>query len=314
MLVVVYEGVEPLDVTSVTSTLAMANQHRAQPPYRVSLAALAGPVVPCDGGVELVVRSRLTDWDAPVDTVVVAGGTGHRSAAADRAGLQQLRRIAATARRTASVCTGATLLAAAGLLDGRTATTHWRFAAELAARFPRVTVDPDPIFLRDGDVATSGGVTSALDLTLSFVEEDHGPELARRVSRELVTYLQRPGDQAQASMFTSVPHPDDALVRAAVDHATAHPDADLGTGALAARAGVSTRHLTRLFAAELGDTPARVVRRIRVEAAAQLLSTTDLPLSLVARRSGLGSGETLRAAFGDRYGMSPSRFRATQRR
>ncbi|MBC3194716.1 DJ-1/PfpI family protein [Pseudonocardia sp. C8] len=314
VLVVVYDDVEPLDVSSVTSTLAMANRHRVRPPYRVTVAALTGPVVRCDGGVELVARTRLADWDAPVDTVVVSGGTGHRDAAADPASLHHLRRVACGARRTASVCTGATLLAAAGLLDGRTATTHWRFAAELAERFPRVTVDPDPIFLRDGGVVTSGGVTSALDLTLAFVEEDHGAELARRVARELVTYLQRPGNQAQASLFTSVRRTDDALVRGLVEHATAHPDADLGAPALAARAGVSTRHLARLFTAELGDTPARVVRRIRVEAAAQLLSTTDLPLTQVARRSGLGSAETLRAAFVERYGLSPSRYRATWRR
>ncbi|OLL74818.1 Transcriptional regulator, AraC family [Pseudonocardia sp. Ae168_Ps1] len=314
VLVVVYDGVEPLDVTSVTSTLTMANRHRARPPYRVTVVGLDGPVVPCDGGIELVARTRLADWDEPVDTVVVSGGTGHTVAAGDRAALHHLRRVAGAARRTASVCTGATLLAAAGLLDDRTATTHWRFAAELAARFPRVTVDPDPIFLRDGDVATSGGVTSALDLTLSFVEEDHGSELARRVSRELVTYLQRPGDQAQASMFTSAPRTDDALVRGLLEHATAHPGDDLGAGALADRAGVSTRQLNRLFAAGLGDSPARVVRRIRVEAAAQLLATTDLPLSQVARRSGLGSAETLRTAFTDRYGLSPSRFRATRRR
>ena len=197
----------------------------------------------------------------------MSGGNGHEEAATDRHLIAHLRRLAGPARRVASVCTGATLLAAAGLLDGRRATTHWHYAGSLARGYPKVTVDADPIFIRDGRVATSGGVTAALDLTLSFVEEDHGADLARRVALGLVTYMQRPGNQAQMTLFTTARRADDATVRAVVEHAVAHPDADLGTDAMARRAGVSTRQLTRLFVAELGDPPATVVRRIRLEAA-----------------------------------------------
>lgn len=312
VVVVAYDGIELLDVSCVTSTLHLANMIGAVPPYRVTLATTAGPVVRSDSGLQLVADRVVEDVAGPVDTVVVSGGSGHEEAAGDRHLITHLRRLAAPARRVASVCTGATLLAAAGLLDGRRATTHWRHARSLARSYPRVTVDADPIFIRDGRVATSGGVTAALDLTLAFVEEDHGADLARRVALGLVTYMQRPGNQAQMTLFTTARRADDATVRAVVEHAAAHPDDDLGTDAMARRAGVSTRQLTRLFVAELGEPPATVVRRIRVEAAAQLLRTTDLPLSAVAHRCGLTSAESLRQAFVARYDITPSRFRATQ--
>lgn len=309
--VLAYDGIELLDVSCVTSALSLANTVGADPRYDVTLAAPGGGTVRSDSGLQLVAQSAVADV-GPVDTVVVSGGNGHEAAAADPVLLAQLRRLAATARRVASVCTGATVLAAAGLLDGRRATTHWHHARSLAGRYPNVTVDADPIFIRDGRVATSGGVTAALDLTLAFVEEDHGADLARRVALGLVTYMQRPGNQAQMTLFTTARRADDAAVRTVVEHAAAHPDDDLGTDAMARRAGVSTRQLTRLFVAELGDPPATVIRRIRVEAAAQLLRTTDLPLSAVAHRCGLASAEALRQAFVARYAITPSRFRATQ--
>lgn len=313
-MVLAYDGIELLDVSCVTSALDLANTVGAAPRYDVTLATPGGAVVRSDSGLQLVAQCAVADVLAPVDTVVVSGGNGHETAAADPHLLAHLRRLAGTARRVASVCTGATVLAAAGLLDGRRVTTHWRYAGSLARDYPRVSVDADPIFIRDGRVATSGGVTAALDLTLAFVEEDHGADLARRVALGLVTYMQRPGNQAQMTLFTTSRRADDATVRAVVEHAAAHPDADLGTEAMARRAGVSTRHLTRLFVAELGDPPATVVRRIRVEGAAQLLRTTDLPLSAVAHRCGLASAEALRQAFVARYGIAPSRFRATQSR
>ncbi|MEW1897232.1 helix-turn-helix domain-containing protein [Streptomyces albidoflavus] len=211
------------------------------------------------------------------------------------------------------MCTGATLLAAAGLLDRRRATTHWAWAAELAARYPAVTVAPAALFVSDGNVHTSAGVTSAIDLTLALVEQDHGPALAREVARLLVSYLQRPGNQAQVSMHVAAPPPDHRLVRQVCEHITAHPDADLDAAALARFAGVSPRHLTRLFAAELGTTPARHVRAVRAEAAAQLLAATNLPLTAVARRCGLRTTETLRQAFADLFATTPSAYRRAVR-
>lgn len=248
----------------------------------------------------------------PLDTLIVSGGFGHEAAADNPRIVGHVRRLARESRRVASVCTGASILAAAGLLDGKRATTHWRFASQLAARHPAVVVDPDPIYIRDGKVSTAAGVTSALDLTLAFIEEDHGSELARRVARGLVTYLQRPGNQAQMSMHVAAPPPEHTLVRDIADHITSHLDGDLSAGTLAADAGVSERHLTRLFLQHLGQTPGRYVRRARTEAAAQLLASTSLPIAGVARRCGFRSAETLRQAFVARYGISPARYRTTQ--
>ncbi|MDX2645619.1 helix-turn-helix domain-containing protein [Streptomyces sp. PA03-1a] len=174
-------------------------------------------------------------------------------------------------------------------------------------------MDSDPIYIRDRNVYTAAGITSALDLTLAFIEEDHGAELARRVARDLVTYLQRPGNQAQMSLFTASPPPRDDVVRQLVEHITSHPDHDLKVTALAARAGVTTRHLTRLFVEHLEQSPARFVRKARTEAAAHLLSSTVLPLAGVATRCGFGSTETLRQAFTSRYGVTSS-FTAPLRR
>ncbi|WP_239513894.1 GlxA family transcriptional regulator [Streptosporangium sp. 'caverna'] len=198
-----------------------------------------------------------------------------------------------------------------GLLDGRRATTHWEQAYDIAARHPKVLFDPGPIFIRDGNTYTAAGVTSALDLTLAFIEEDHGAELARRVSRSLVTYLQRPGNQAQMSMFTVASPSVNSLVKKVVDHVTGHLDSDLTTVALAVGAGVSGRHLTRLFLKHLGQTPGRFVRQARTEAAAHLLVSTSLPMAGVAARCGFGTAETLRQAFVRQYGISPSRYRST---
>lgn len=314
VVVVGYPGVELLDVSCVTSTLHLATRLGAAPGYRVVLLTPGGRPITCDSGLSLAGQGSLQRWTSAVDTVVVCGGLAHEDAGADPLIVPHVRRLAALSRRVASVCTGATVLAAAGLLDGRRATTHWLYADRLARQYPAVHVDPTPIHVRDGNVYTSAGVTSALDLTLALVEEDGGPELARRVARGLVTYLQRPGNQAQMSMFTATPQVRHDAVRAAVDVISAHLDADLSLGALAARAGVSPRQLTRLFVAHTGHTPARYVRRARTEAAAHLLASTDLTVPAVARRCGLGTGESLRLAFTAEYGLSPSRYRASNRR
>ncbi|WP_106186787.1 GlxA family transcriptional regulator [Umezawaea tangerina] len=305
-----FDGIELIDVACVTSGFEHANRQGAVPPYRVVFATPVGRPVRSDTGLEVRGQGRLDGIEGRVDTLVVSGGLGHEAASANARLVGQVRRVAALSRRVASVCTGATVLAAAGLLDGRRVTTHWHYATELARRYPRVDVDPAPIYLRDGVVSTSGGVTAALDLTLAFVEEDHGPEVARRVAMGMVTYLHRPGDQAQVSLFTRVPRPEQVLVRRVVDHVVAHLDADLGTAGLAASAGVSERHLSRLFAEHVGRTPARFVRDARLEAASRLLVATREPLTDVARQCGFASAEALRQAFTPRFGLPPSRFRA----
>ena len=314
VLVVGYDAAELLDIASVTSTLIVANVYGARPPYEVRVATPGGHPIHCASGLTLQAHLSLESATGPLDTIVVSGGIGHEAAAANRLITAHVRRLARESLRVSSVCTGAYVLAAAGLLDGRRATTHWNHARGLADRHPEITVDPDSIFIRDGCVSTSAGVTSALDLTLAFVEEDHGTTLARAVARELVTYLQRPGNQAQMSMFVEPPSPANDLVRRIVAHITGNLGGDLTTPVLAAGAGVSERHLTRLFLRHLGQTPGRFVRRARTEAAAHLLASTALPMAAIAARCGFGTPETLRQAFTDRYGIPPSRYRLTQTR
>lgn len=308
-----YGEAELVDIACVTTAFALANRLGADPPYDVSLATEGGSDIRCETG--LVLRAGVPLEEVrEVDTLVVSGGDGHRRAASRREFVRQIQRLAGRARRVASVCTGATLLAEAGLLDGRRATTHWLYAAELAADYPAVLVDAAPVFIRDGHIATSGGVTASLDLALAFIEEDHGAELARYVAMGMVTYLQRPGNQAQMSIFTTAPNPDNLVVRRALNRILTHPDADLTTASLAAHARVSTRQLTRLFREHLGEPPGATVRRIRLEIGARLAATTELPLSKVAHQCGFGSAESFRQAFVAKYGVSPRAFRATQRR
>jgi transcriptional regulator GlxA family with amidase domain len=209
VVVVGYDGAELVDIACVTTAFGLANRLGGEPAYRVRLASLDGGDIRCEHGIALRAQTRL-EAVRGVDTLMISGGDGHRRAAADPELLRQVRRLAGRSRRVASVCTGATILAASGLLNGRRATTHWLYAAELAERYPNVTVDSGPIFIRDGRVSTSGGVTASLDLTLALIADDHGSELARWVALGMVTYLQRPGNQAQMSIFTTTPRPDHA--------------------------------------------------------------------------------------------------------
>ena len=251
-----------LDIACVTTSLHMANEMgRLAEPYRVIVASPGQQSIQCAPGVVLQSRQAMERLTGPLDTLVVSGGLGHARAAENPIIIAHVRRLAQVSRRVASLCTGASILAAAGLLDGRRATTHWRFADELAARYPAVQVDADPIYIRDGKIFTGAGVTSSLDLALALVEEDHGVELARELSRQLVTYLQRPGNQAQMSIFTSAPAPDNEPVRRVVAHVQADLSGDLGISALADVAGISPRHLGRLFLACVGQTPGSFVRR-----------------------------------------------------
>lgn len=312
VLVVGYEGSELLDIACVTTALQLANHLGGRRVYDVSLASPGGAAIHTATGFDLLPKEALERAVGPLDTVIVSGGLGYVQAMEDPRIVAHLRRLARESRRVASVCTGAGVLAATGLLDGRRAATHWNHASYLSGRFPAVRFDGGPIYVSDGAVATSAGVTAALDLTLSFIEEDVSAELARRVSRELVTYLQRPGNQAQMSMFTLAPAPHSSVVRDTVEHISSHLSDDLSADVLAARAAVSGRHLARLFLAEIGVTPGRFVRRARTEAAANLLVTTDLTVEAIAQRSGFRTTEALRQTFQSLYGVSPTHYRQTQ--
>jgi len=246
---------------------------------------------------------------AGVDTLIVPGGYGRREAAADRALLEWVSEVAATARRTASVCTGAFLLAAAGLLDGRRATTHWASAAELAASYPAVDVDPEPIFLRDGPIWTSAGVTAGMDLALALVEEDLDRDAALALARHLVMFLRRPGNQSQFSATLSAQQPAREPLREVQRHVLEHPAADLSVEALATRAHMSPRHFARSFAAETGVTPARYVEQVRLEAARLRLEDTATPVAVIAETCGFGTPETMRRAFLRTLQIGPAEYR-----
>ncbi|MFC4021927.1 GlxA family transcriptional regulator [Micromonospora sp. GCM10011542] len=313
VLFVVYDGVRLLDVTGPLEVLTVANEHGGS--YRPLLASPDGRDVVSSAGARLGADVALADVAGPVGTLVVPGAPDWQAAAADAGLLDQIRRLAAGSHRTASVCAGAFALAAAGLLDGRRVTTHWDLADQLAAHFPAVTVDPDPIFITDGRIITSAGITAGIDLTLALVEADLGPEIARAVARHLVVFMQRPGGQSQFSVRTSAASTRNEVLRRVLDTVAADPAGPYDLAGMAALAGVSARHLARLFRAELGTTPAGYLDRIRVEAARSLLERGDDTLDVVARRVGFGSSETMRRIFLRHVGVTPgayrSRFRTT---
>jgi transcriptional regulator GlxA family with amidase domain len=322
VVIAVYDGVEVLDVTGPASVFSAASRllGRGQRAYRLRLAATTAGPVRTSTGVQLIADATLDEVAGTADTVVLPGairvsGDGPRPLELPDV-VRWVTQGAPHWRRIASVCTGAYLLAEAGLLDGRRATTHWFAAEDFAARYPAVIVDHDPIFVRDGPVWTSAGVTAGMDLALALVADDHGAEHARTVARWLVMYLRRPGGQSQFSVPLSVPAPRTERIRDLLAWIAEHPDADLSVPALAERAHMSERHLARVFHRETGVTPASYVEQCRVEAARMWLEHHDDPVEAVAARCGFGSVETLYRTFRRRLGATPSdyrrRFRLTQ--
>lgn len=312
VLMVGYPSAELLDIACVVSSLQMANYLSGRHIYEVRLSSPGGAPIRTATGISVEAHLALEHAQGPLDTLVVSGGLGYVDAIEDRVLVAHVRRLARETRRVASVCTGSGILAATGLLDGRIAATHWQHADFLAGRFPRVRFDPVPVFIAQDNVCTSAGVTAALDLMLAFIEDDVGPEVARDVARQLVTYLQRPGNQAQMSMFTASPPARDSVVRDAIGRVHADLAGDLSAAVLAEAVGVSQRHLARIFRRDLAMTPAQFVRRARVEAATHLLTGGNLTVETIAARCGFGTAEAFRQAFHRAYGVSPSQYRATQ--
>ncbi len=309
--VLAFPSVQLLDVTGPLQVFASAKDLAVQSgdalPYTLNVVAPSGAGVVASAGLGLATVS-LPPADAVLDTLLVAGGQGVEKAAADAALLDWVRLRAAHARRVASVCTGAFLLAAAGLLDGRRAVTHWSVCDDLARRFPAVHVEPDPIFIHDGPVWTSAGVTAGIDLALALVEEDLGRAVALAVARYLVVFLKRPGGQAQFSAALSLQAADDRFA-ALHDWINEHLAGDLSLGALARQAGMSERSFIRQYTAATGITPARAVERLRVEAVRQLLSETRLPAKRIAERCGFRSEETMRRSFFRLLAATPQNYR-----
>jgi len=308
VVILAFDQVQLLDVSGPLEVFTTANQYGAR--YDVRVVCAAGPDALTSCGLRIGANASVEDLPQRVDTLLVPGRRDWRRATADDALLSLVGGLAARARRVTSVCAGAFLLAATGLLDGRRATTHWELAPQLAAAYPKVRVEPDPVFVRDGHVATSAGVTAGIDLALALVEEDHGAEVAREAARRLVVFMARPGGQSQFSMRMAPQPPQHPLVRGAMDEITADPALPHGVDALAARLGVSTRHLARLFRQETGMTLGRYADAVRVETAQALLSSGLLPVEEVARHAGFGSSETMRRVFQQTFGISPTAYRA----
>lgn len=308
----VFDGLQPLDAVGPHEVLRGAGHLlalRGEPGgYDVTLVAREpGPVV-CDSGLQVVATAGLPE-SGPIGTLLVPGGFGTRRLARDAEFVGWLRRAADRAQRVASVCTGAILLAAAGLLDGVPTATHWRYAKELAEDYPAVDVRPDPIFLRSGRIWTSAGVTAGMDLALALVEADHGVEVAQSIARELVLFLRRPGGQSQFAAPIWAAPAARSSVRAAQDLIHADPTADLRVPALAAHAGMSERHLSREFGRLLGCSPGDYVEQVRVDTARRLLASESLLVGVAAARAGFGSAETMRRAFLRRVGVAPDHYR-----
>lgn len=313
VLVPLVPGYQPLDVVGPHEVFAAAGALRAPDDsaggYAVRLVAAEPGPVRTDSGMALLATAALPEH-GPIGTLLVPGGIGVRHVRRNAPEfVDWLRRAAPRAERVVSVCTGAFPLAAAGLLDGLTATTHWRAAEALSREHPAVTVHADAIYVRQGRIWTSGGVTAGLDLALALVEADHGPELARRIARELLVFVRRPGGQSQFAAPAWAPPAGRPAVRAAQDLIHAEPAADLRVPEIARRVGMSVRHFTREFTRAIGRPPAEYVEQVRVDAARRLLESAPVLVTVAADRCGFGSAETMRRAFVRRLGVPPDHYR-----
>ncbi|MEV0714080.1 DJ-1/PfpI family protein [Asanoa sp. NPDC050611] len=310
--ILVYEGVTLLDVAGPAEVFKEANRFGAD--YRMTLLSPTGADVTSNIGIRIAVDAAVSAEPA-FDTFLVAGSDRYPRNRVPGDLADAARTPAAAAGRVASVCTGAFILAAAGLLEGKRATTHWKVTHELALRCPTCQVQPDAIYVRDGSTYTSAGVTAGIDLALALVEEDHGPDVARDVARALVVYMQRAGGQSQFSAPLQGPPPRSPAVRDVTDLVTANPRGDHSLGELAKHLNVSTRQLTRLFHDELATTPARYVENIRFDLARALLDQGHTATQAAAQ-AGFPSYESMRRVFARKLSISPAayqrRFRTTR--
>jgi len=312
VVIVAYPGVQPLDAVGpfevfAGATRALEASGRAGG-YGVVLASASGPRVRAESGLSMC-TDALPDAGERIDTLVLAGGDGAQSARHDEGLISWISAVAPRCRRVAAVCTGAFLAAEAGLLDGRRVTTHWARAEQLAAEFPSLDVDADPIYVRDGKFWTSAGVTAGIDLALALVQDDFGVDVAQTVARHLVMFLHRPGGQTQFASPVWVPRAERSTVRAVQTLVEAAPGGDHRLPVLAAAAAMSVRHFARVFGTEVGETPGKFVERVRVEAARRELESTDDTLDVVAARCGFGTAETLRRVFQRRLNVAPDFYR-----
>jgi transcriptional regulator GlxA family with amidase domain len=304
-----YDDMQALDLVGPLDVFGAANARAGgAPPYSLHIVGVVRDRVRAENG--LVVMPDVGLDDAPAfDTLLIPGGAGSRTLDTDARLLAWLRQRAPATRRMVSVCTGLYILAATGLLDGRRATTHWRFAEDIARRFPAVRLEPDRLFLRDGGFATSGGLTAGMDLALALVEEDLGAPAALAVARELVMYLKRPGNQAQFSAPLAAQSRSGGRMGALVEWLLAHIGEAITVDAMADRVAMSARNFRRVFAEDFGTTPARFVEHLRLDQACLQLAEGRAPIERIASDVGFNSGDAFRRAFRARFGASPLEYR-----
>jgi transcriptional regulator GlxA family with amidase domain len=310
VVVPVFPGAQSLDISGPVEVLAGANRSATTTKkYVVEVVSASGGGVRCSSGLELV-TAPLPYGGGRIDTLLIPGGEGSKAAAQDEAFVAWIKAAAARSRRVATVCTGAFVAARAGLLDGRTVTTHWASADRLAAEFPSLRVDADRIYINDGRIWTSAGVTAGIDLTLALVQEDHGVDVAQNVARWMVMFVHRPGGQSQFSSPVWVPRAERDSIREVQQIIESDPGGDHRISTLDATASMSHRHFNRVFVREVGITPARFVERVRIELARHALESGSETLDVVASRCGFGTSESLRRAFHRCQGVSPDHYRA----
>jgi transcriptional regulator GlxA family with amidase domain len=321
VVVLAYPGLQSLDAVGPFEVFAGATRAALASGrtdgYEITLASSTGQPIRSGSGLDLG-TAPLPGADVAIDTLVLPGGDRGEAARADERLMDWIRVTAPRCRRVATVCTGTFLAAEAGLLDGRSVTTHWAYASQLAEAFPTLSVDPDPIYRRDGKYWSSAGVTAGIDLSLALVEDDLGTAVAQTVARWLVMFLHRPGGQSQFAAPVWVPRAERSTIRAVQSLVEAAPAGDHRLPTLAAEAAMSVRHFTRVFTDEVGESPGRYVERVRTEAARRQLEETTDTLDVVAEQCGLGSAESLRRVFHRRLGITPDayrrRFRTAERR
>lgn len=305
-----YPGVQSLDLVGPLEVFAMANRFGDSSAYEIILASPTGGDIHCNSGLILAGSTPIADLPADLDTILIGGGSEEALAdvSEDRVLAWFNDRVAMT-RRVGSVCSGAFVLAAAGLLDGRRATTHWDYCAGMRALRPAVRLEPDAIFIADPPFYTSAGITAGIDLCLSLVEADQGPQLALKIARNLVLFMRRPGGQTQYSAGLNVQAAATPKLRQLIADISADPTGDLSVPNLAERAGMTERTFARVFQKETGVGPASFVEIARVNRAKALLETSNWPLARVAERSGFGAIESLHRAFNKRVGVTPGEYR-----
>jgi transcriptional regulator GlxA family with amidase domain len=308
-----FEDAQILDVTGPLQIFSAARNDQGERVYEIELIAPEGGPVRTSCGLELIAARGIADLGprdlSAIDTLLISGGEGGRRLLDNEPLLSFIRAAAGRARRVASICTGAFLLAEAGLLDGKRVATHWAWAASLARRYPAVEVDDDAIYLRAGKVWTSAGVTAGLDLALAMVEEDLGRDKALDIARYLVLFLMRPGGQSQFSAQLAAQAVDDARIAKVCVHIVENPRGELTVPALASLAHMSERTFARRFAEATGTTPAHFVERARLDEARRRLTEGAQPIETVAFDAGFGQAERMRRAFLRHLGVTPNRYR-----